>query len=325
MDTTARILKLPAATPAVPEPSDLRALVRSLIEGGSLTQSKIARESSVSTTRLSQWLAGTYPGDNAALESQLAKWVESRAMREAEAKHAPKAPTFVETPSAKRILSALRFAHFANDFSVIYGASGLGKTLAIRHYVERSASAFAVTMTPATAGVVPALEEIAQAVGAGVTSGGAAKLHRSIVERLRGTAGLLIIDEAQHLGASALDQIRAIFDATDVGLALVGNEFVFSRMTSGHRAAMFDRLRGRIGKRLHLARPTLEDADAIAEAWGVEDSKARQLAATIASQPGGLRTLTKGLRGASTVAAQQGAPVAFAHLHAAWQDLGGAV
>ncbi len=323
METTARILKLPAAASLPPEAADLRAEVRKVIEAGSLTQSKIARESGVSTTRISQWLAGTYPGDNAALEAQLTKWLDARAQREAESKHAPVEPAFVETPTAKRILAALRFAHFSNDFAVIYGASGLGKTLAIRQYVASVASAFAVTMTPATAGVVPALEEIAQAVGAGVTGGGAAKLHRSIVERLRGTAGLLVIDEAQHLGASALDQIRAIFDATDVGLALVGNEFVFSRMTSGHRAAMFDRLRGRIGKRLHLSRPTQEDAASLSEAWGVEDSKALQLAATIASQPGGLRTLTKGLRGAARIATQQGASLAFPHLHAAWQDLGG--
>src|ERR1035437_1267786 len=52
-----------------------------------------------------------------------------------------------------------------------------------------------------------------------------------------GTGGLLVIDEAQHLSVAALDQIRSIHDATDLGIALVGNQQVYARLTGGNRAA----------------------------------------------------------------------------------------
>lgn len=303
---------------------DVRKEIRTLLESDpSLTQAKIARECSTSATRISQWLAGSYAGDNTSLESLLTRWLDARHARQAAMQDMPSAPEYIATPSGEAVCRALRFAQFAGDVAVIYGGAGVGKTASVAHYANASPSVFVATMTPASAGVVPALEDIALAVDAATTTGGAARLHRAICSRLRGTCGLLVIDEAQHLSVPALDQIRAVHDATGVGLALVGNEHVFTRMVGGTRAAAFDRLFSRIGKRVKLARATPDDAAAMADAWSISGRSSRALLEHIAGQPGALRSVTKVLRLASMYAASAGRQRGEADLQAAWHELGG--
>ena len=118
--------------------------------------------------------------------------------------------------------------------------------------------------------------------------------------------------------------MRALHDATGVGLALVGNEAVYARMTGGTRAAYLDRLFSRIGKRVRLTRATRDDVDAIIDAWGVDVHACRRTLHEIAARPGGLRGLTKVLRLASMFAAgAERESMSCEDIRAAWRDLGG--
>jgi DNA transposition AAA+ family ATPase len=305
------------------EARDLRAEVAALqAEDTKLTQAEISRQSGVGSTALSQWINGRYPGDNDKLESDLARWVDAYHTRRLEARALPQAPAWVETPTGGRVLAALGYAQLAGDIAIVYGGAGLGKTTTIEQYRRSSPNVWIATMSPCTASAVPALEEVAEVLGIEV-SGGAAKLQRAIVKRLRGTMGLLIIDEAQHLSVAALDAMRALHDATGLGLALVGNESVYARMTGGNRAAYLDRLFSRIGKRVRLTRSTKGDIDALIDAWNLSVRECRPALHDIASKPGGLRGMTKVLRLASLFAAGAGRPVNCDDIMAAWRDLGG--
>jgi len=285
-----------------------------------LTQASIARECGVAGSSVNQWLAGKYAGDNAALETVFLRWLNARAERQQVMRDLPTAPDYAPTPTGEKIMRALKFAQFGADVVIVYGAAGVGKTSTVNHYAASMPSVFIATMTPATAGVVPALEEIAHAVGADTTAGGAARLHHSIVARLRATNGLMIVDEAQHLNPAALDQIRAIHDATGVGLALVGNEYVYTRMTGGTRAASFDRLFSRVGKRVRITGAAVGDVDALADAWAIEDRDSRALLAKIGGEAGGLRSVTKVLRMAFAGAKKK---PSTADIAGAWRELGG--
>lgn len=301
----------------------LRDRMRNMMEADKrLTQTRIAKEVGISSATLSQWLAGLYAGDNEAVESKLLRWLDTTQAQRAAGAGMPSAPAYVPTPSAERVIGALRYAQIAGDIAVVYGGAGLGKTSAIRRYATLAPNVFVATMDPASANVVTALEEIAEAVGVSDVHGGAAKLRRGIVRKLNGTHGLLIIDEAQHLSVAALDQVRAIHDATGVGLALVGNEQVYARMTGGNRAAYLDRLFSRIGKKVRLVRATAEDSAKLIEAWGVRDRESRQHLTEIAAKPGGLRALTKVLRLGSMYAVAEDRPLAIADVRAAWAELG---
>lgn len=306
-----------------PTHRDVRSEIAALQAADSkLTQAEISRQSGVSSTRLNQWLKGSYPGDNESIEEALARWVDAYQTRQLEARALPEPPKWIATPSSDRVLSALGYAQLAGDVVVIYGGAGLGKTSSVEQYRRQSPNVWVATMSPCTAGAVPALEEVADALGIEI-SNGAARLQRAIIRRMRGTMGLLVIDEAQHLSVAALDAMRALHDATGLGLALVGNESVYASMTGGNRAAYLDRLFSRIGKRVRLTRSTKGDIDALIDAWGVSVASCRKLLHEIAVKPGGLRGLTKVLRLASMFAAGAERAVNCDDIRAAWRDLGG--
>ncbi len=309
------------------EHRDLRAEITTLQKqtGRQISQTLIAREAGVGKASLNRWFKGTYEGDNQGIELKVARWIDTFRIRSLEQEMMPAAPEWANTPTARRVLSALKYAQFAVDVSVIYGAAGLGKTAAARRHAELAPNTWIATMSPATSSVVPALEEIAYAVGLREVNGGGARLQRAIIARLTGTRGLLIIDEAQHLSVAALDAVRALHDAAAIGLALVGNEAVYARMTGGNRAAYLDRLYSRIGKRVRLTRATAEDVTALTNAWSLRDPALRRALTEIARRPGALRSVTKVLRLATFNARGEGRKqISVADVRAALEDLEGA-
>jgi DNA transposition AAA+ family ATPase len=298
---------------------DVIARVRAEIERRGITQAQAAREIGISPTTLTQLLGGTYAADPTRQIERLAKWLGLQEEARAQAK-LPPAPAWVNTPIAERVLAALGYAQMAGDVAVIYGVAGVGKSTAAREYARRYPNVWIATMSPATAGVSTALEEICLALGFRDLPQGAARMSRAIIARIAGAGGLIVVDEAQHLTVSALDAIRAIHDATGVGLALIGNEFVYARMTGGYRAAYLDRLFSRIGKRVRLARAGREDVERIASAFGLRNG-AVKLLVEIGARAGALRAVVKTLRLASMMAAGSG--IEPQHIEAAWRDLEG--
>lgn len=310
--------------PAIDSERSLRDLVRDAIETDPpLSQQKIAKEigQGVSSATLSQWLNGSYQGDNSKIEARVSSWYETYQERRSRA-GLPDAPDWIETPTAARIVAGLRYAQLAQDMVVIYGPAGVSKTETCRHYVTMAPGVHHVTMTPATTGVLACLEEIAIALGMRDWQRSACGLQRLIVSRLKRTNGLLIIDESQHLSIQALDQIRSLHDSCLIGIALVGNETVYTRMTGGSRAPYLDRLFSRIGKRVALKGASDADIDALLKAWKISDTSCRTQIREIARRPGALRVLTKVLRLAASFAAAQEQPICCDHVRAAWRDLG---
>lgn len=294
--------------------------VRAMIAGG-ITQAQVAREAGISSAVLSQALAGTYPGDVEKVAAKLAAWLDAR--RERAQSGLPPAAGFVSTPTAGRIMAALAYAQMAGDVAVIYGAAGVGKTMAAQQYAASRPAVWMATMSPGHAGVTACLEEVALAVGIRDVPQAPAKILREVAARVRGTGGLIVVDEAQHLGVAALDALRAIHDATGIGLALLGNDMVYGRMTGGSRAAYLDRLFSRIGRRLRVAAATQEDVAAVAAQYGANASWRAVRDVALKAGFGALRALTKTLRLAAMMAQAAGEQLAEAHVAAARRELEG--
>lgn len=300
----------------------LRDTVRATMAAdGGLSQSAVAKEAGFSVPTLSQWLNGIYPGNNEAVETKLRIWLEAYQARQAADEQLPQAPSFVPTQTATRVIGALSYAQIAGDIAVAYGAAGLGKTTACTQYQQSRPNVWVATMTPASSGVVTSLEEICEALGIS-SGGGALKMFRAVIKRVRDTHGLLVIDEAQHLSTAALDQIRSIHDATGIGIALVGNEGVYARMAGGRNSVALDRLFSRIGRRLSLRSVIDADIKLLVKAWGITDAKCTTTLVEVAKRPGALRALTKTLRLASMQAAAEKRSVSCEDVRAASRELG---
>jgi hypothetical protein len=301
----------------------LQSKVRAVMDAEGLSLTGLSQLTGVGKTRLSQWLKDKYPGDNAAIEADIRRWLESREAASALDGQMPTAPEWVETPTARAVLSALSFAQMAEAVSVVYGGAGVGKTTTIRRYRQQAPNVWVVTATPAVSAPGPILTRIAQTLGIR-TTGAVHVIEANIIERVRETRGLLVIDEAQHLTHRALDAVRSIHDAAGIGLALVGNEIVYSQLTGGSRSVGFAQLFSRVAKRVRLSRAKDTDVTALLQAWGITDKEARQLCLGIGRRPGALRGLSQTLRLASMFAAASGTNrPTVEHIRDAWQDLGG--
>lgn len=294
---------------------------RATIAQRGLSQAKAAAEIGISAPTLNQWLNGKYQGNIPAVEADVEKWLSNQARRDQAAGAMPIAPEFFRSPSADKIVNALSYAQMAGDIACIYGNPGVGKTKSFRHYRDTNPSVWIATMSPDSAGLVPALEEVADAVGVRDAGGGARRIARAIRRKVEGTRGLLIIDEAQHLSTSALEEMRiSIHDATGLGLVFAGNPEVYSRLTGGNRSMRFAQIFSRIGMRLFIPRPTVGDVKALAQAWGVKGPAEVELLKEVASEPGALRGASKVL---ALAAMASGGDVSLAALRQARINLGG--
>ncbi|CAK0772362.1 hypothetical protein WCLP8_4870004 [uncultured Gammaproteobacteria bacterium] len=170
-------------------------------------------------------------------------------------------------------------------------------------------------MSPDTKTPVTVLWEIGAALGLKTLGGGGAKMRRAICERILNTSGLLILDEAQHLGLEALETARRIHDSAEIGLAFAGDDKLWDRFGSSPQ------LSSRIGKRVSISGTDPKDVLALAEALGIEGKEERHFLGDIARIHGGLRSVAKTQRLASVIASGQGKPLAIEHLRGAWKNL----
>lgn len=282
-----------------------------------LSQAAAAKQLEMSPSTLTQLLNGTYAADPKNHIATMKKWLNSRAQYD---QTLPEVPMWVETDSAKKVMSALGYAQMAAGMGLIYGGAGIGKTLACEEYQKQCPNVWIATMSPSTASVAQALEELSGALGMKEIAWGAARIQREIIRMLEGTRGLVIIDEAQHLGIQALDELRSIYDKAKIGFAFIGNEAIYTRMTAGKRAPYLDRLFSRVNKRLYLPKVTASDIEQVVNAFGIQDKGTLKYLTQIGQKPGGLRVVVSILQLASLMAG--GAVPEMGHIEAAWRDLG---
>lgn len=266
-----------------------------------ITQNQLAKEAGVNAGALSAYLNQNYKGNIADLEAKLTAYFERKAVQ---AREFVEAPAFIETATAKQIFKTLEFAQIANCLATVYGMSGAGKTKAIQEFKKGRANVWLVTASPSRSSLSEILYEIALELGLSDAPRRKGTLARLIARKITGTEGLLIIDEADHLPYEALEELRIMQEEAGIGLVLVGNDKVYTRMKGGisphHEYA---RLWSRVAKNTSIQKTKQADTKAVAKAWGLmEDEEALKVMQSITETGGGLRILTQTLRLAGMVA-----------------------
>ena len=270
------------------------------------TQREIAAQAGISAGALSAYLKGTYTGNVENVEVALKNWLSTREKKE---KGFVEAPHFIEIPTAKKVFSALDMAKILPTMVTVYGASGVGKTKACQEYKKANQNVWMITASPARATLSSILYELALELGINDAPRRKDRLSRLITKKLKGTQGLVIIDESDHLPYDALEEIRIIQEEAEVGFALIGNDKVYTRIQGGvNQAHEYARLWSRIGNNCGVKASTKGDIKAIAQAWGLDiaDKDLMTVLYDIGGKAGGLRALTQYLRLAGMTAKGQG-------------------
>ncbi|HAX5101919.1 TPA: AAA family ATPase [Escherichia coli] len=297
--------------------SDIRAGLRTLVENEEATFKQIALESGLSTGTISSFINDKYSGDNERVSQMLHRWLKKyHAVAEL-----PEPPRFVETQTVKQIWTSMRFASLTESIAVICGNPGVGKTEAAREYRRTNNNVWMITITPSCASVLECLTELAFELGMNDAPRRKGPLSRALRRRLEGTQGLVIIDEADHLGDEVLEELRLLQELACIGLVLMGNHRVYSNMTGGNRTVEFARLFSRIAKRTAINKTKKADVKAIADAWQINGEKELELLQQIAQKPGALRILNHSLRLAAMTAHGKGERVNEDYLRQAFREL----
>lgn len=206
------------------------------------SQKQISKEIGISSAVISQFLSGVYNGDNEEIADKILQYVRVAKARQ----NTIKIPEFCETlHNAEQVLFAASYAHSNNDIALIYGDAGAGKTMALKHYAKMNPGVIYITANASSRTARAMLYLITEALGK-TPVGTEFIMMRNLVEMLKGTNRLIIIDEADHLTAHALQSIRNLNDEAGVGLVFSGNDIIKLQMY-GRGSLQFDQLRTRIG------------------------------------------------------------------------------
>ncbi|ECW2671835.1 AAA family ATPase [Salmonella enterica] len=181
------------------------------------SQGQVARAIGRSVTAMNQYVQGKYNGDITDMEERIGNFIR----RVREKQNALRIDErFVSTPTARKGLEVLAYAHQECEICVLYGAAGLGKTMTLKEYARRDDAVIFIEADPGyTARTL--LEELCGRLRLS-KNGNIHTLIDLCVEKLKGTGRLLIIDEAELLPYRALEVIRRLHDKAGIGVVMAG-------------------------------------------------------------------------------------------------------
>jgi DNA transposition AAA+ family ATPase len=222
-------------------------------------------------------------------------------------------PPAAQTVCMNEVFVAAHYAQKYGDISLIYGEAGLGKTFSLRQYAKENDVIY-IELRDCDKSTKGVCERILDAIGKS-RRGNDRVLVNAIIDYLREHPKLIIIDEAQHLLLKAIENLRAINDATETGMVLCGNPTVYDQM-HGRGQAHFAQLYSRIGIRRCIVNPDMEDIKAIFSPYELNDDCLRFLH-SLSLQWGGIRNCIKIFNMAQEMAQKLGEPLSVGHLETA--------
>lgn len=291
---------------------EMRTLLKQHISETGITQKQLARELEISDTVLSLFLADSYTGDNKKVAEKVRQYLHIGAVR----RTLTPDPNYCENLlNTRKITECLQMAHASNEILLLYGPAGCGKTTALKHYAETNNGVTYIEADATTGTPRAILLTLLESIG-GQPVGSTTQVMKNILNILRGTNRLIIIDEAQHLTERSFDTIRAINDKIGIGLVYSGNPGILKQMY-GRREQEFDQLYSRIGLHCELNNKySLDDIRNIFSGLDVSEDCIEYLK-KVAQNKGGLRLMIKQYKNAANIAAAFGQSLTVEHLEEA--------
>ena len=225
------------------------------------SQAMLARAAGLSVGTVSRVLHGTWPSaPTAHLEGMLAA-----TERERERRADPADIPFTETSVSTAMARVIDRAHRDRDIGVFFARVGTGKSRALAHHAEIHPRTVVLVDAYPAAGARVVMAHLAERLAPGARRRTIADMTAAVIDAVRGSDLVLLIDEAETLAAQALLHLRRISDA-GVGLVLAGTPGL-ERLVDDPDGKF-----GQITSRIGFWPPVIEcitedDARALAEAY----------------------------------------------------------
>lgn len=242
------------------------------------------------------------------IEQKLTAWFAVMDEEQATAKNT--AATFVETGVSRKVWEGFEQARELCELVEISAPPGTGKTCAADQYLAqcRKTEGFGcpvwrITLSEFSLSIKSVLLLIASEINNDRTDVEARSDFSTvsmIEEKTEGLSGLLIVDEAQHIGDASkinglniLNGLRHFVDRKLFGIAFLSNGEIYRRVSGGKHGQLSSRMEA---WRVEVKSVPDEDVDLIMAAYGVSGKLAREWCIKKAKGAGGLRALTNAFR-----------------------------
>ena len=214
--------------------------LKEYLEENKITYTDLANRIGISKSILSQYMSGTYKAPQTT-DVKIAEFFA----RQEQSSQMPSANigsvSFAKTSIANEVLNTIAICQIQRKMGCIYGDAGIGKTMAIKEYARNNSECIVITVTKATSRERSFLETLCEELH--IPIGRIDRMHKACKAKLDQSEKVLIIDEAQHLPYSTIEDVRALNDDDGIGIVLVGNYEINDKLTKQG----YDQLSSRVG------------------------------------------------------------------------------
>jgi DNA transposition AAA+ family ATPase len=217
---------------------------------------------------------------------------------------------FVETAISRKVWGGFEQARELCELVEISAPPGTGKTCAVEQYLDQcrklegfGCPVWRITLSEFSLSIKNVLYLISDEAGVNrstVNNSSDFEMVKAIEERTEGLGGLLIVDEAQHIGDASkingltiLNSLRHFVDRKLFGIAFLSNGEIYRRVAGGKHGQLSSRMEA---WRVDVRNVPDEDVYLIMAAWGLSGKLAREWCIKKVKGAGGLRTLTNAFR-----------------------------
>ena len=228
--------------------------LKELLKKKKYAVSYAAKAINVSNATLHLWMNNNYKGNVKKIDDAVANFIEIEKLREGRIR-----VDFVRTSIVDDVFDIAKTCHVENEIGVCCGDAGIGKTYAVKRYAIDNTD---VILIEADLGYSPKVlfSEIHKKLG----FDGCGTIHGmflDIIDKLKSSGRLIIIDEAEHLPYKSLELLRRIYDKAQVGILLVGMPRLIMNLKGEKR--QYAQLYSRVGIATRLNSLGDEDKKAI--------------------------------------------------------------
>ncbi len=216
-------------------------------------QTEAAALFGISGTKLSQWRNSTYPGNIQKTEESIRAYFkiqDEKKENQTDVDGFKAVYEYAPISTSETIYKAIRNIQLRGSMLIVDGDTGVGKTMAAVKYVQDNPTTTVYLRAyPSSGSVAGVVRQIAAKLGIS-TRMHISELSQRVMERLQQTDMVLIIDEAQNLKFSALEEIREWSDPdrlegkSGFAVVLIGNDELYDRMQTDEKKR-YSRHKGR--------------------------------------------------------------------------------
>lgn len=241
---------------------ELLTRLKLVMDSEGISQGELAKKLNYSQAAVNTYLNKKYEGNIEEFETRLNKFL---LMQKDKKRYKRVQLDFVKTTVASRFFNIAQICQINAELGLCTGASGLGKTTAIKNYAKTHSGVIVIDPDE-NISVRVLLKLLGDSLRLKIANNmSCQEFAAKIVERLKDSNYLIIVDEAENIDTSCFRTLRKIHDRCDFtfGLLFVGTERLAANLS--RMQGEFSYVTNRLGYIENLEHLTIKDSNQLVE------------------------------------------------------------